>query len=90
MWSEYLQNTSSESKIRDYVKKAQNEAGFLYFYFLSADGNYKMVTGCLLYTSYSHWYWHGPAFFVIFKQECGHIFLVHRVMQAYNKIEFFT
>ena len=45
MWSEYLQNTSSESKIRDYVKKAQNEAGFLYFYFLSADGNYKMVTG---------------------------------------------
>ena len=45
MWSEYLQNTSSESKIRDYVKKAQSEAGFLYFYFLSADGNYKMVTG---------------------------------------------
>ena len=45
MWSEYLQNTSSESKIRDYVKKAQTEAGFLYFYFLSADGNYKMVTG---------------------------------------------
>ena len=45
MWSEYLQNISSESKIRDYVKKAQNEAGFLYFYFLSADGNYKMVTG---------------------------------------------
>ena len=45
MWSEYLQTTSSESKIRDYVEKAQNEAGFLYFYFLSADGNYKMVTG---------------------------------------------
>ena len=45
MWSEYLQNTSSESKIRDYVKKGQSEAGFLYFYFLSADGNYKMVTG---------------------------------------------
>ena len=45
MWSEYLQTTSSESKIRDYVEKAQNEAGVLYFYFLSADGNYKMVTG---------------------------------------------
>ena len=45
MWSEYLQTTSSESKIRDYVEKAQNEAGFLYFYFLSADGNYKMLTG---------------------------------------------
>ena len=34
-----------KAKIRDYVEKAQNEAGFLYFYFLSADGNYKMVTG---------------------------------------------
>ena len=45
MWSEYLQDAPSESKIRDYVEKAQNEAGFLYFYFLSADGNYKMVTG---------------------------------------------
>ena len=45
MWGEYLQNTSSESEIRDYIEKAQEEAGFLYFYFLSADGNYKMATG---------------------------------------------
>lgn len=45
MWGENLQNTSSEDKIRDYIKKAQKDAGFLEFYFLSADGNYKVVTG---------------------------------------------
>ena len=45
MWGEYLQKTSDESEIRDYIDKAQDEAGFLYFYFLSADGNYKMLTG---------------------------------------------
>ena len=45
MWGESLQNTSSEDEIRDYIKKAQEDAGFLEFYFLSADGNYKMVTG---------------------------------------------
>ena len=45
MWGEYLQKTFDESEIRDYIDKAQEEAGFLYFYFLSADGNYKMLTG---------------------------------------------
>ena len=45
MWGEYLQKTSDENEIRDYVDKAQDEVGFLYFYFLSADGNYKMLTG---------------------------------------------
>ena len=45
MWSEYLRNTSSESEIRDYIENAQEDAGFLEFYFLSADGNYKMITG---------------------------------------------
>lgn len=45
MWGEYLKKTSDESEIRDYIDKAQEEAGFLYFYFLSADGNYKMLTG---------------------------------------------
>ena len=45
MWGESLQNTSDEAEIRDYIKKAQEDAGFLEFYFLSADGNYKMVTG---------------------------------------------
>ena len=45
MWGEYLQNTSDESEIRDYIEKAQEDAGFLDFYFLSTDGNYKRVTG---------------------------------------------
>ena len=45
MWGEYLKDTSSEDEIRDYIEKAQEDAGFLYFYFLSADGNYKMLTG---------------------------------------------
>ena len=45
MWGENLQNTASEEEIRDYIKKAQEDAGFLEFYFLSADGNYKMATG---------------------------------------------
>ncbi len=45
IWGEYLQNTSDESEICEYIEKAQDEAGFLYFYFLSADGNYKMATG---------------------------------------------
>ena len=45
MWGENLQNTSSEDEIRDYIKKAQEDAGFLEFFFLSADGNYKMATG---------------------------------------------
>ena len=45
MWGENLQNTSSEDEIRDYIKKAQEDAGFMEFFFLSADGNYKMPTG---------------------------------------------
>ena len=45
MWSEYLRDTSGESEIRDYIENAQEDAGFLEFYFLSADGNYKMITG---------------------------------------------
>ena len=45
MWGENLQNTSSEDEIRDYIKKAQEDAGFLEFFYLSADGNYKMPTG---------------------------------------------
>ena len=45
MWGENLQNTFSEDEIRDYIKKAREDAGFLDFFFLSADGNYKMVTG---------------------------------------------
>ncbi len=45
MWGENLQNTASEEEIRDCIKKTQEDAGFLEFYFLSADGNYKMITG---------------------------------------------
>ena len=45
MWGENLQNTLSEDEIRDYIKKAQEYAGFVEFYFLSAEGNYKVVTG---------------------------------------------
>ena len=45
MWSEYLRDTSGESEIRDYIENAQEDAGFLEFYFLSADGKYKMITG---------------------------------------------
>ncbi len=45
MWGENLQNTSSEDEICDYIEKAQEDAGFLEFYFLSTEGNYKKVTG---------------------------------------------
>ena len=45
MWGAYLQETSDEDKIRDYIENAQKDAGFLNFYFLSMDGNYKMLTG---------------------------------------------
>ena len=45
MWGENLQNTASEEEIRDYIKKAQEDAGFFEFYLLSADGNYKVMTG---------------------------------------------
>ncbi|MDO5809060.1 MAG: response regulator [Lachnospiraceae bacterium] len=45
IWGENLQNTSGEDKICNYIKKAQEDAGFLDFFFLSADGNYKMMTG---------------------------------------------
>ena len=45
MWVENLQDISNEDEIRDYIKKAQKDAGFMEFFFLSADGNYKMPTG---------------------------------------------
>ena len=45
IWGENLQNISGEDEIRDYIENAQEDAGFLEFYFLSADGNYKMATG---------------------------------------------
>ena len=45
MWGENLQDISNEDEIRDYIKKAQKDAGFKEFYFLSDEGNYKMATG---------------------------------------------
>ena len=45
MWGKYLEHTSREEDARDYLEKAKKDAGCLYFYFLSADGNYKMLTG---------------------------------------------
>ena len=45
MWGENLQDISNEDEIRDYIKKAQKDADFMEFYFLSAEGNYKMATG---------------------------------------------
>ena len=45
IWGENLQNILSEDEIRDYIKKAQEDTGFLEFFFLSADGDYKMATG---------------------------------------------
>ena len=45
MWGENLQDISNEDEIRNYIKKAQEDAGFLDFFFLSADGDYKMATG---------------------------------------------
>ena len=45
MWSAYLQTTSDEQEIRDYIVEAKADAGFLHFYFLSPNGDYKMATG---------------------------------------------
>ena len=45
IWGENLQDIVSEDEIRDYIKKAQEDTGFLEFFFLSADGDYKMATG---------------------------------------------
>ena len=45
IWGENLQDILSEDEICDYIKKAQEDAGFLEFFFLSADGDYKMATG---------------------------------------------
>ena len=45
IWGENLQDILSEDEIRDYIKKAQEDTGFLELFFLSADGDYKMATG---------------------------------------------
>ena len=40
-----MQTASDEQEIRNYIQEAQADAGFLHFYFLSPNGNYKMVSG---------------------------------------------
>ncbi len=45
IWGENLQDISGKDAIRAYIKNAKEDAGFLEFFFLSADGDYKMATG---------------------------------------------
>ena len=47
IWGENLQNTSSEDEIRNYIKNAQEDAGFLDFFFL-------------LLLAAAFWIWHLP------------------------------
>ena len=45
MWGENLQNTSDEDEIRDYIKKAQEDAGFLDFFFCQRTGTIRWQQG---------------------------------------------
>ena len=45
IWGEYLQNTSDEREIREYIEKAQEDAGFLDFYFWDYRKILKMRSG---------------------------------------------
>ena len=45
MWSVYLRTVSEEEKVRTYLGKAKEEAGFSSFYFLTSDGNYMTLDG---------------------------------------------
>ena len=45
LYNVFLENTSDEAEIQAFIQKAQQEAGFASFYFLSYDGNYMTVTG---------------------------------------------
>ena len=49
MWSDYLQNSSDESYIRDYIERAQEETKFSSFYFLSSEGDYMTAEGATGY-----------------------------------------
>lgn len=42
MLGKNLQNTSSEDEIRDYIKKAQEDTGFVEFYFCQLMGNIRL------------------------------------------------
>ena len=45
IWGETLQNTSGEDEIRDYIENAQEDAGFLDFYFYRLTGTIKWQQG---------------------------------------------
>ena len=45
MWGENLQDISSEGEIRDYIKKAQEDAGFLDFFFCQLTGTIRWQQG---------------------------------------------
>ena len=45
LYNGFLESTSDEDKIQAYIEEAQQDAGFVDFYFLSYDGNYMTVTG---------------------------------------------
>ena len=45
LYNDFLENTSDEAEIQTYIEKAQQNTGFVGFYFLTYDGNYMTVTG---------------------------------------------
>ena len=45
LYNGFLASTSDEAEIRAYIEAAQQDTGFVGFYFLSYDGNYMTVTG---------------------------------------------
>ena len=45
LYNGFLENTSDEAEIQAYIEAAQQNTGFVDFYFLTYDGNYMTVTG---------------------------------------------
>ena len=45
LYNGFLASTSDEAEIQAYIEAAQQDTGFVGFYFLSYDGNYMTVTG---------------------------------------------
>ena len=45
LYNGFLENTSDEDEIQEYIEDAQQATGFAGFYFLTYDGNYTTVTG---------------------------------------------
>ena len=45
LYNRFLESTSDADAIQAYIEKAQQDTGFVGFYFLSYDGNYMTVTG---------------------------------------------